>query len=85
MRSATVHRQTKETALSVEIDLDGTGLYDVRTGIGFLDHMLEQLSRHSLIDIALAAGFFDQSHFARAFKAQMGMTPTQYRTTLRPG
>lgn len=55
MRRATVHRKTNETDIRVEIDLNGTGRYDVRTGIGFLDHMVEQLSRHSLIDITLQA------------------------------
>lgn len=54
-RTARVARQTKETAIEVEINLDGTGTYDVSTGIGFLDHMLEQFSRHSLIDITLKA------------------------------
>src|ERR1051325_11645417 len=46
---------TKETRIAAAINLDGTGKYDIKTGIGFLDHMLEQLSRHSLIDIALRA------------------------------
>ncbi len=55
MRSATISRNTDETKLDVTIDLDGTGVYRVATGIGFLDHMLEQLSRHSLIDIELTA------------------------------
>ncbi len=54
-RTASVSRATKETAIHVEVNLDGTGLYKVSTGIGFLDHMLEQLSRHSLIDIAVEA------------------------------
>lgn len=53
MRTATVERKTKETQISVELNLDGTGQYDVETGIGFLDHMLEQLSRHSLMDLKL--------------------------------
>ncbi len=55
MRQATVKRQTKETRIEATLDLDGTGVYDVTTGIGFLDHMLEQLARHSLIDIRLKA------------------------------
>jgi imidazoleglycerol-phosphate dehydratase len=55
MRKASVERNTRETQISVELDLDGTGRYDVATGIGFLDHMLEQLSRHSLIDLKLKA------------------------------
>ncbi|MHA1517273.1 MAG: imidazoleglycerol-phosphate dehydratase HisB [Alphaproteobacteria bacterium] len=52
-RTATVKRGTKETKISATVDLDGTGAYDVSTGVGFLDHMIEQLARHSLIDIAL--------------------------------
>ncbi len=54
-RRASVDRATKETRISAAINLDGTGVYDIKTGIGFLDHMLEQLSRHSLIDITLRA------------------------------
>ncbi len=54
-RKANVERVTKETKIRGAVDLDGTGLYDVSTGIGFLDHMLEQLSRHSLIDLTLRA------------------------------
>ena len=55
MRQAKVERNTSETRISATVDLDGTGRYDVSTGIGFLDHMLEQLSRHSLMDITLKA------------------------------
>lgn len=54
-RSATITRQTKETAITATVSLDGTGACDVKTGVGFLDHMLEQLARHSLIDIKLQA------------------------------
>ena len=55
MRQAKVERNTKETQITVEVNLDGTGSYDVETGLGFLDHMLEQLSRHSLIDLKVRA------------------------------
>jgi imidazoleglycerol-phosphate dehydratase len=51
MRTGSITRTTHETDIAVEVDLDGTGAYDVSTGIGFLDHMIEQFSRHSLIDI----------------------------------
>lgn len=55
MRKASVERNTKETSIKATVNLDGTGSYDVSTGIGFLDHMLEQFSRHSLIDLELKA------------------------------
>ena len=55
MRSATLERKTSETRIDVTVDLDGEGRYEIETGIGFLDHMLAQLSRHSLIDIRLKA------------------------------
>lgn len=67
MRKASIDRKTKETQIAAEINLDGTGSYDVSTGIGFLDHMLEQLARHSLIDIKLTAEgdlHVDQHHTA---------------------
>jgi imidazoleglycerol-phosphate dehydratase len=55
MRQARIERKTKETEISVSVNLDGTGKYNVSTGIGFLDHMLEQLSRHSLMDLEVKA------------------------------
>ena len=55
MRTATIERRTKETQIRAAVNLDGTGEYTVSTGIGFLDHMLEQLSRHSLIDLEVEA------------------------------
>ncbi len=55
MRTAIIERKTTETSISVELNLDGKGKYSVETGIGFLDHMLEQLSRHSLIDLTVKA------------------------------
>ena len=54
-RQASIERSTSETKIKANVDLDGTGAYDVATGIGFLDHMLVQLARHSLIDITLKA------------------------------
>ena len=65
MRNVAVTRKTKETDIAVRVDLDGTGAAKIATGIGFFDHMLEQLARHSLIDIDIrAAGdlHIDQHH-----------------------
>ncbi len=65
MRQATIKRSTKETDISVVLDLDGAGTSKISTGIGFFDHMLEQLARHSLIDIEIAAKgdlHIDQHH-----------------------
>ncbi|WP_085901533.1 imidazoleglycerol-phosphate dehydratase HisB [Kiloniella majae] len=55
MRQANIERNTNETQITATINLDGSGKYDVETGVGFLDHMIEQLSRHSLMDITLRA------------------------------
>jgi imidazoleglycerol-phosphate dehydratase len=65
MRKASIARKTKETAIEVRVDLDGTGLANISTGIGFFDHMLEQIARHSLIDIDVTANgdlHIDQHH-----------------------
>ncbi|MCX5494854.1 imidazoleglycerol-phosphate dehydratase HisB [Kaistia dalseonensis] len=65
MRSATVERKTKETEIAVTLDLDGTGLSEISTGIGFFDHMLDQLGRHGLIDLKVVAKgdlHIDQHH-----------------------
>ena len=67
MRSASVKRKTKETDISVSVDLDGSGRAEIATGIGFLDHMLEQVARHGLIDLTIAAKgdlHIDQHHTA---------------------
>ncbi len=55
MRTATIARKTAETQIQVEINLDGTGIYDNQTGVGFFDHMLDQLARHALIDLKVRA------------------------------
>ena len=55
MRQAKIERKTNETAISVAVNIDGTGAFDIKTGVGFFDHMLEQLARHALIDMTIAA------------------------------
>ena len=55
MRKAEIKRKTNETDIAVAVNLDGTGIYKMQTGIGFLDHMLDQLSKHSLIDMSVKA------------------------------
>ena len=55
MRQASITRKTTETSVSASVSLDGTGTYDIKTGVGFFDHMMEQLARHSLIDIKIGA------------------------------
>ena len=54
-RSASISRKTSETDIDVAVDLDGTGVFDISTGVGFFDHMLEQLSKHSMIDMTIRA------------------------------
>ena len=55
MRTAEIKRKTSETDIAVSVNLDGSGTYDIETGIGFLNHMLDQLSKHSLLDIVVRA------------------------------
>ena len=55
MRKGAIARKTKETSIDVGVDLDGSGVSDIATGVGFFDHMLEQLARHSLIDMTIRA------------------------------
>ena len=55
MRQATITRKTTETSVAASVSLDGTGAYDMKTGVGFFDHMMEQLARHSLIDMKIEA------------------------------
>jgi imidazoleglycerol-phosphate dehydratase len=80
MRTARIARKTHETDIEVEVNLDGTGVYDVSTGIGFLDHMIEQFSRHSLIDVTCKiAGdlHVDQHHTAEDSAIAIGQALTQ--------
>ena len=83
MRKGSIKRETKETSINVEVNLDGTGKSNINTGIGFLDHMMEQIAKHSLIDINLEAKgdlHIDLHHttedsgiaFGEAFKKALG-------------
>ena len=75
MRKAEISRTTNETEITVRVDLDGTGRHEMATGIGFLDHMLDQLARHSLIDIVVSATgdlHIDQHHTAEDVGIALG-------------
>jgi imidazoleglycerol-phosphate dehydratase len=97
MRNGAVARQTKETSIEASLDLDGTGAADISTGVGFFDHMLDQLARHSLIDMRIRAEgdrHIDDHHtvedvgialgqaFARALGDKKGLT--RYADCLLP-
>lgn len=80
MRRSTLTRTTAETDITVEINLDGTGTYDNETGVGFFDHMLDQLSRHSLIDIKVRANgdlHIDDHHTVEDVGITLGQAMTQ--------
>ena len=80
MRSATITRKTVETDISVTVDLDGSGKYDNLTGVGFFDHMLDQLSRHSLIDMTIRAKgdlHIDDHHTVEDVGIAIGQALTQ--------
>lgn len=80
MRRATLTRTTAETNISVELNLDGTGTYDNQTGVGFFDHMLDQLSRHALIDMAVRCSgdlHIDDHHTVEDVGIAIGQALTQ--------
>ncbi|MXO85958.1 imidazoleglycerol-phosphate dehydratase HisB [Altererythrobacter aurantiacus] len=80
MRTGTISRKTAETAIDVTVDLDGSGTYDIVTGIGFLDHMVEQFSRHSLIDVTLKVDgdlHIDQHHTTEDSALALGQALAQ--------
>ena len=80
MRNEKISRQTAETEISVEVNLDGTGQYDNQTGVGFLDHMLDQLARHSLIDMTVRAKgdyHIDHHHTVEDTGIALGQALTQ--------
>ncbi|MCH8239887.1 MAG: imidazoleglycerol-phosphate dehydratase HisB [Proteobacteria bacterium] len=80
MREASIERNTKETQIKVTVNIDGTGKADISTGIGFLDHMLEQVARHSLIDISLKAKgdlHVDQHHTVEDSGIALGQALTK--------
>ena len=80
MRTAKITRTTAETNISVEINLDGTGIYDNKTGVGFFDHMLDQLSRHALIDMTVRCEgdlHIDDHHTVEDVGIALGQALTQ--------
>ncbi|WP_341234219.1 imidazoleglycerol-phosphate dehydratase HisB [uncultured Sulfitobacter sp.] len=80
MRQATISRSTAETQIAVEINLDGSGAYDNNTGVGFFDHMLDQLARHSLIDMKITAKgdlHVDDHHTVEDVGIALGQALTQ--------
>ncbi len=80
MRTAKISRQTAETEISVEVTLDGSGVYDNRTGVGFFDHMLDQLARHSLIDMTIRCEgdtHIDDHHSVEDVGIALGQALTQ--------
>jgi imidazoleglycerol-phosphate dehydratase len=80
MRQSTITRSTAETQISVTINLDGTGVYDNQTGVGFFDHMLDQLARHSLIDMSIRATgdlHIDDHHTVEDTGIALGQALTQ--------
>ena len=80
MRTATITRSTAETEITVTINLDGTGIYDNQTGVGFFDHMLDQLARHSLIDMTVRAKgdpHIDDHHTVEDTGIALGQALTQ--------
>lgn len=80
MRTGRIERKTAETAITVEVNLDGSGQYDISTGIGFLDHMVEQFSRHSLIDVVMKVDgdlHVDQHHTTEDSALALGQALVQ--------
>jgi len=80
MRTAKITRTTAETNISVQINLDGTGIYDNQTGVGFFDHMLDQLSRHALIDMTVRCKgdlHIDDHHTVEDVGIALGQALTQ--------
>ena len=80
MRTGLIERNTAETKIRVEVDLDGTGAYEVSTGIGFLDHMVEQVAKHSLIDIIMKVDgdlHVDQHHTTEDSALALGQALAQ--------